>query len=75
MKKLQNLEIININTKNGKLVAVLSYQDMDSLSDINNGYSIIDVPLNIRQLQISDRGNILVNQSVKSYDTVANPDL
>ncbi len=75
MKKLQNLEIINIQTKNGKLVATLSYQDIDNLSNINNGYSIIDVPLNIRQLQISDRGNILVNQSVRSYDTVTNPDL
>jgi hypothetical protein len=31
MKNLQNLEIINISTKEGKLVALVSYQDTSTV--------------------------------------------
>lgn len=63
---LKNLEIINLFTKDGKLVALLSYQD-PSVIDFNNGYDTIEIPVNLREIQISHRGNILVNQSIKNY--------
>jgi hypothetical protein len=66
MKNLTNMEIINISTKNGKLVALMSYQDLNhDISDVNIGYDTIEIPINLRDIQLSSRGNILVNQSVK----------
>lgn len=62
---MENLEIIQINTIDGKLVATLSYQSLAGVCDQNNGFKIIDVPVNIRALQLSARANVLVNQSVK----------
>ena len=68
MKNLQNLEIINISTKEGKLVALVSYQDTSAISeDLNNGYGTIEIPINPREIQTSIRGNMLVDQSVKNY--------
>ena len=68
MTNFKNLEIIDISTINGKLVALLSYQNTD-IDDINNGYDTIRVPVNTREIQRSIRGNILVDQSVKNdYD-------
>ena len=69
MNNITNLEVIQITTKKGKLVATLSYQD-ERIDDLNNGYAIIDVPINIRELQLSSRDNVLVDQSVKG-DSVA----
>jgi hypothetical protein len=66
MKDLIELEVMHIATKNGKLVATLSYQDLTTpvdLEDVNNGYRTIEVPVNLRDLQLSPRGNQLVNQS------------
>ena len=73
MKNIENLEVIQLNTNNeGKLIATISYQDT-TVQDLNNGYSIIDVPVNVRELQLSSRGNVLVDQSVKGeYVVVAN---
>jgi len=73
MKNIENLEVIQLNTnKEGKLIATISYQDT-TVQDLNNGYSIIDVPVNVRALQLSSRDNILVDQSVKGeYVSVAN---
>ena len=65
MKKIENLEIIHLTTVEGKLEALLSYQDLDSVGDLNNGYNVVRVPVNIRELQHSIRGNVLVDQSVK----------
>lgn len=60
---LQNLEIIHIRTSDeGELLATLSYRD-PKVEDLNDGYSTIEVPVNMRPLQTSIRGNILVNQS------------
>ena len=68
MKNIENLEMIQLNTnKKGKLIATISYQDT-TVQDLNNGYSIIDVPVNVRALQLSSRDNILVDQSVKGVD-------
>jgi hypothetical protein len=68
-KNLINMEIINISTKNGKLVALMSYQDTEkSIEDINNGYDTIEVPINLRDIQLSSRGNMLVDQSLKDGD-------
>jgi len=73
MKNIENLEVIQLNTnKEGKLIAIISDQDT-TVQDLNNGYSIIDVPVNVRALQLSSRDNILVDQSVKGeYVSVAN---
>jgi hypothetical protein len=72
MKNLQNLEIINISTKEGKLVALVSYQDTSKIGeDLNNGYGTIEIPINPREIQTSIRGNMLVDQSVKNYVDVA----
>lgn len=65
MKNLKNLEIINLNTVDGKLVATVSFQDPDQVGNLNNGYDTAFIPVNLRELQKSVRGNILVNQSVK----------
>lgn len=59
---LSDIEIINISTKEGKLVALLSYNDTDKDHD---GYDTIEVPINIRDIQVSSRGNMLVDQSLK----------
>jgi hypothetical protein len=60
---LKNLEIIDLSTVDGKLIALLSYQNPD-VDDLNNGYNTIQVPVNIRELQYSSRNNLLVNQSI-----------
>ena len=68
MQNLQNLEIINISTKNGGLVALLSYQDKSKIDkDLNNGYGNIEIPINLREIQTSIRGNVLVDQSNRYY--------
>jgi len=73
MKNLQNLEIINVSTKKGKLVALLSYQDISRIDiDLNNGYDTIEIPINIREIQKSVRDNMLVDQSVKSNRVKSN---
>ena len=69
MKNLTNMEIINISTKNGKLFALMSYQDLNhDVSDVNIGYDTIEIPINLRDIQLSSRDNMLVNQSVKGED-------
>jgi hypothetical protein len=73
MEKIQNLEIINISTKDGKLVALLSYQDISKIDDgFNDGFNTIEVPINPREIQVSVRGNMLVDQSIKHYTDVVN---
>lgn len=62
---LQNFEIIQISTEEGKLVALLSYQDVGAVDSLTDGYHLVRVPVNIRELQLSIRDNILVNQSVR----------
>jgi hypothetical protein len=72
MKDLIKLQVIHIATKNGKLVATLSFQDLAvpiDLDDVNDGYRTIEVPVNLRDLQLSSRGNQLVNQSIKEEHT------
>lgn len=67
MKDLVNIEVFNIETVNNNLVAHISYQDLNNIkiNNPNNGYSIVTVPINLREIQRSERGNILVDQSVK----------
>ena len=71
MKNFNNVEVISLSVKNGKLVALLSYQDKEQSETFpNNGYDTIEVPVNIRDIQMSANGNFLVDQSVKDYQTV-----
>lgn len=65
MKNITNIEIIQLSFIDGKHTALLSFQDT-SVDDLNEGYSTIEVPVNLREIQLSHRGNMLVNQSVRS---------
>ncbi|KAB8156155.1 hypothetical protein EZY14_002750 [Kordia sp. TARA_039_SRF] len=62
---IKNIEIIQFAGDGDKTVALISYQDTRNVDDINNGFNTIQVPVNIREIQESPRGNMLVNQSVK----------
>lgn len=72
MTNLKNLEIIKIfTTDEGELWALMSYQNPDEIpGSLNNGYDTIHVPINIRPIQLSSHGNMLVDQSVKNYSEV-----
>lgn len=68
MENIEELEVFRIETKDSKLVAHISYRDtsvLNSFEEVNNGYRSIVVPINLRDIQVSARGNYLVNQSVK----------
>ena len=72
--EMKNAEVIQLKTVNGKLIATVSYQD-ESVNDLNNGYTTIDIPVNIREIQLSPRGNVLVNQSVCQDSLTLNSNL
>lgn len=64
-KNYSNIEVINIEIDKGKMYAYISYQDINDIEyNINNGYNVIRVPINIRELKYSIRGNLLCNQSI-----------
>lgn len=65
MDNIRNIEVINITTQNGHMIATLSFQDMTKILDTNNGYDHIEVAVNLRDIQLSAYGNVLVNQSVR----------
>ena len=69
MKNLNNVEVINLRTEGGKLIATISYQDPSKADEaLTNGYDWIEVPVNLRDLEVSPRGNLLVDQSAKVLD-------
>lgn len=73
---MKNLEIIDISTRKGKLYAIISYQKLEfKEGDINNGYDIFEVPVNLRPLQYSAYGNLLCDQSVKDSSDIKFNDL
>jgi hypothetical protein len=63
MKNLKNIEVFNIEITEKGTFAHISFQDLNNMDNINNGYENICVPMNLRPFQLSVRGNILVNQS------------
>jgi len=65
MENIINLELIQISTKKGKLIGLLSFQDTTKINGDTNGFDTIEIPINIRPIQFSSRGNFLVDQSVK----------
>jgi len=73
MTNISNLEIIQLQTVNGKLIALLSYRDAN-VEDLSCGYSTIYIPVNIRELQYSVYGNLLVNQSLQNPPEYATKD-
>lgn len=66
MGKLKNFELISIDTQ--KMQAIVSFQNEDNQSNINNGYDFLVVPIKLRPIQYSAMGNMLINQSIKSED-------
>lgn len=73
LKNITNVEIIAIRENNGKKTAIISYQNLIDITNSNNGYDWIEVPVNIRDLQKSSRGNLLVNQSEKGIKEIVKP--
>jgi hypothetical protein len=67
MKNLTNIEVFNIEITEEGTFAYISFQDLNNTDNINNGYDNIRVPINLRKIQLSVRGNMLVDQSVKEY--------
>lgn len=69
---MKNPEVIRIySDEQGKQFVTLSYQDFESGHEINNFYTWCDVPVNLRPMQKSVRGNYLVDQSVKEEPVAA----
>ena len=73
MKDLNNVEVFHIETTKEGMFAYISFQRElgDGEVDMNNGYDHIRVPINPREIQLSSRDNVLVDQSVKEYIDVA----
>lgn len=72
MKDIQDIEVIQINTINGNLYATISYQDIRNIDNVNSGYDTIQIPFNIREMKLSSRGNLLVDQSIKKDSIYGN---
>lgn len=73
MKNLTEIEVFHIETTEQGTFAHISYQDLDwKGDDPTNGFNNIRVPLKLRPIQLSIRGNMLVDQSEKSYDVSTN---
>lgn len=69
--KYTEIEVYHIETTEEGTFAHISYNDPDwEGDDPTNGYKNIKVPLNLRPIQLSIRGNTLVDQSVKDYHSV-----
>jgi len=62
MTNIDNIEVINIETTNEGSFAYISFRDLDNMDSITEGYASVRVPFNLRPLQLSSRGNILVSQ-------------
>jgi len=66
MNNLKNIEVFNIETREDGLYAHISFQNLDNIADLNNGYDNICVPIKPRLIQQSSRDNMLCDQSVKN---------
>lgn len=71
MKNIRNIEIFHIEITKEGTFGYISFQDLDNIDNLNNGYNHIRVPINLRPFQLSVRDNILVDQSVKNYSNVS----
>jgi len=65
MKNLANIEVFHIEITDEGTFAHISFQDLDNTKSIADGYDNIRVPMNLRPIQKSVRGNMLVDQSLK----------
>ena len=70
MKNLLNIEVFHIETTKDGNFAHVSFQDLNNMENLNNGYDNIRVPINLRPIQKSVRDNVLVDQSVKNHQDV-----
>lgn len=69
MKGYSEIEVFKIEEG----FAYISFKDDNwKGDDPTNGYNYIKVPLKERELQLSVRGNTLVDQSEKSYEVSCN---
>ena len=68
MKDLKNIEVFNIEITEKGTFAHISFQDLDNIDNLNNGYDNIRVPMNLRPIQLSVRDNVLIDQSLKKEE-------
>jgi hypothetical protein len=61
MKNLSNIEVFHIEITGEGAFAHISFQDLDNIDNLNNGYDNIRVPMNLRPIQKSVRDNVLVD--------------
>lgn len=72
MKNLLNIEVYHIETTDEGTFAHISYQDPNwKGDDPTNGFDHIRVPLKLRPIQLSIRGNTLVDQSEKNISVAS----
>ena len=72
MKNLLNIEVYHIETTEVGTFAHISYQDPNwKGDDPTNRFDHVKVPLKLRPIQLSIRGNTLVDQSEKDYHSVS----
>jgi hypothetical protein len=72
MKNISNIEVFHIETTEEGTFAHISFQDLSNIDNPNNGYDHVRVPMNLRPIQKSVRDNVLVDQSVKSFQDALN---
>ena len=73
MKNLQNIEVYHIETTEDGTFAYISFQDPNYKGDDpTNGFDNIKVPLKLRPIRLSIRGNTLVDQSERDYSVSVN---
>lgn len=72
MKNLLNIEVYHIETTEEGTFAHISYQDPNwKGDDPTNGFDYIKVPIKLRPVQLSIRGNTLVDQSEKNISVAS----
>jgi len=75
MKNYAEVEVFYIEepNENNEMFAWISFKDPEwNGEDPTDGYNNIRVPVNLRSIQLSSRGNILTNQSEKNYSEASN---
>jgi hypothetical protein len=71
ISNLTNIEVYHIETTEEGTFAHISFQDLNNRNNSTDGFDHIKVPMNLRPIQLSSRDNVLVDQSVKSYEVSA----
>lgn len=72
MRELTNIEVYHIEITEEGSFAYISFQTPNDKADPTNGFQHIRVPLKLRPIQLSVRGNTLIDQSEKTTSIESN---